>query len=88
MARLVKVSVLFFASLKEDIGQSELMLEVTETAGRDELATALAEALGGEQVAPLFAENVAIAINQNIAKGDFELHAGDEVAFLPPITGG
>jgi molybdopterin synthase sulfur carrier subunit len=32
--------------------------------------------------------NVRIAINQQFASADTPLHAGDELAFLPPISGG
>jgi molybdopterin synthase sulfur carrier subunit len=32
--------------------------------------------------------NVRIAINQQFAQPDTPLHPGDELAFLPPISGG
>ncbi|MCY4096239.1 MAG: MoaD/ThiS family protein [Gammaproteobacteria bacterium] len=84
----MKVNVLFFASLKEDLGVSEIELDVSMLAGRSDLLDALTNELGTECVAPLLAENISIAINRNIEKGDFSLEAGDEIAFLPPITGG
>ena len=31
---------------------------------------------------------VRVAVNQVIADAETPLHAGDEVAFLPPVTGG
>lgn len=31
---------------------------------------------------------VAVAINQQYAQGSVELHADDEVALLPPVSGG
>ena len=84
----MKVNVLFFASLKEDLGVSEIELDVSMLAGRSDLLDALTNELGTECVAPLLAENISIAINRNNEKGDFSLEAGDEIAFLPPITGG
>ena len=33
-------------------------------------------------------ENVRIAVNQSLISGECALAAGDEVAFLPPVTGG
>ena len=84
----MKVNVLFFASLKEDLGVSEIELDVSEFAGRSDLFDSLTKELGIDCVTPLLAENVSIAINRNIEKGEFELNAGDEIAFLPPITGG
>ena len=88
MAIEVKVNVLFFASLKEDIGVSEIELDVSELARRSDLFDSLTNELGSDCVAPLKAENVSIAINRNIEKGEFILKSGDEIAFLPPITGG
>ena len=41
---------------------------------------ALGEALGGK--------GVQIAVNKTIVRGDHPLVAGDEVAFLPPMSGG
>ncbi len=84
----MKVNVLFFASLKEDLGVSEIELDVSMLAGRSELLSALKNELGTECVAPVLEENVSIAINRRIEKGDFALKDGDEIAFLPPITGG
>lgn len=84
----MKVNVLFFASLKEDLGVSEIELNVSELAGRSALFDSLTNEFGSDCVTPLFAENVSIAINRNIEKGEFVLKPGDEIAFLPPITGG
>lgn len=84
----MKVNVLFFASLKEDLGCAEIELQLSELASRADLFDCLTNELGSDRVAPLFAENVSIAINQSIEKGEFTLQSGDEVAFLPPITGG
>lgn len=84
----MKVNVLFFASLKEDLGLSEIELDVSEFARRSDLLDSLTKALGSDCVAPLQAETISIAVNRNIEKGDFALQAGDEIAFLPPITGG
>ena len=33
-------------------------------------------------------ENVRIAVNQSLVSEDLALNPGDEVAFLPPVTGG
>ena len=84
----MKVNVLFFASLKEDLGVSEIELDVSERAGRSDLLDSLTSELGSDCVSPLRAENVSIAVNRSIEKGEFVLKSGDEIAFLPPITGG
>ena len=40
--------------------------------------------LGKELVKPF----VLVSVNKNIVKNDFIISEGDEVAFLPPVTGG
>ena len=54
------------------------------------LLAALRPALGPEGYAALTAENVRIAVNQEFVDGPagIDLQPGDEVAFLPPVTGG
>lgn len=84
----MKVSVLFFASLKEDVGISEIELDVAQSTNRSALLDSLAKNLGVDCVAPLLGESISIAINRTIEKGEFVLKPGDEVAFLPPVTGG
>ena len=55
----------------------------------DALLAALRQQLGAAGYAALTAENVRIAVNQEfIDGGAAELRSGDEVAFLPPVTGG
>ena len=58
-------------------------LPATLTALRDQLAredAALGEALGGR--------GVQAAVNKTLARGDAALSPGDEIAFLPPMSGG
>lgn len=84
----MNVEVLFFASLKEELGVASLGLNLPRANSRAALLESLRSELGSERSAPLFQENIAIAINQTIERGDFTLNEGDEIAFLPPITGG
>ena len=84
----MNVEVLFFASLRELVGCTSIELTLPDEADRKDLMTQLQNEFGLEKAAPLFAENVSIAVNRTLEKGGFILQAGDEVAFLPPITGG
>ena len=82
-----QVTVRFFASLREAVGAESMALEVEEAtlAGvRSTLATRLAP----QQFDALATEGVQVAVNQVIVAGDAVLEAGDEIAFLPPVTGG
>ncbi len=85
----MKVKLLFFAGLREQLGTSgeeiELPSGVTTVAGlRAHLGTR------GGQYASAFSGKKLIrtAINQDMAAPTARIKAGDEVAFFPPVTGG
>ena len=81
------VNVRFFASLREAVGRDgvELALDRATVAGvRDRLRGVLGPA--GMQA--ISAAGVQVAVNHAIVADDVRLAAGDEVAFLPPVTGG
>ena len=87
------IRVLFFASLREAVGM-DAWSYAPEAAGPplrlSALLAALKPTLGADGYAALTAENVRIAVNQELVEGSarVELKPGDEVAFLPPVTGG
>lgn len=79
------VQVKLFAILRELKGQSELELEVpagTTVAGLQEALFPL-EARSGR-----FPRSMLYAVNREYAPLDRELRDGDEVAFVPPVSGG
>jgi molybdopterin synthase sulfur carrier subunit len=85
----VKVKLLFFAGLREQLGTSgeeiELPVGVTTLAGvREHL-----KSRGGDYER-VFAGKalVRMAVNQEMAQPGATVKAGDEVAFFPPVTGG
>jgi sulfur-carrier protein len=85
----VRVKLLFFAGLREQLGTSgeeiELPAGVTTLAGlREHL-----KARGGNYER-VFAGKalVRMAVNQEMAQPTAAVKAGDEVAFFPPVTGG
>jgi len=85
----VKVRVLFFAALREQVGVGS---EEIELPGDASTVGALRERLasrGGEWRSAL-AEGKLLrcAVNQDIASSSATIQAGDEVAFFPPVTGG
>jgi molybdopterin converting factor subunit 1 len=84
----MRVHVLFFASLKDDVGEDTLTLQVDDSGSMDALFEALAARIPEPAVAVLRAENVRLAVNQQLVTPPLRLHADDEVAFLPPVTGG
>lgn len=84
----MNVRVRFFASLREAAGESEVALELPDGAGYDDLLAALEGRLGAPAMSALLAENVRIARNQALTGAPFVPDDGDEIAFLPPVTGG
>jgi len=81
----VKIRLRFFASLRERTGVSELDLEcaagTTVEALRRDLASRFGERAG-------FASTLLVSVNWDPADPERVLAAGDEVAFLPPMSGG
>jgi len=85
----VKLTVRFFASLKEQLGRDVEEIEVPAgVATVAALRTHLMKRGGDWQAA--FAEKklVRAAVNQEMAQPAAAIKAGDEVAFFPPVTGG
>ena len=79
------VRVLLFAGLRERAGWTDRRLAVNPNAGITARALWLQLGLGDASPWPA---GVRVAINQRFASQDQPLHPGDELAFLPPISGG
>lgn len=85
----VQVQVRFFAELRELAGIDRLDLNIDPEAGRAGLVHAIAGQLDRPELAErLNAPNVRLAVNQTLAATAPAFAAGDELAFLPPVTGG
>lgn len=79
----MKVKVRLFAMYREAAGSGKLTWQLDEGASVADLWQTLQTAYPElPQVRP------AVAVNAEIAKLDAPLSAGDEVAFLPPVSGG
>ena len=84
----MSVRVLFFASLKDALGTDEITLELTEPVSLEGLLGSLRPCLPAAGYTALTAVNVRVAVNQTLAADVPQIVPGDEVAFLPPVTGG
>jgi MoaE-MoaD fusion protein len=81
----MRVRVLFFGMLKDRMGKSSDSLELPEGASiRDLLAHYETEVPRLKESLPA----LAVAVNQVYASPEAKLKAGDEVALLPPVSGG
>lgn len=81
-------TVIFFASIRDDLGTNQMSVDIESGTRVSALINALATMNGPEWGAILKAENIKIAVNQELITSDIELNAQDEVAFFPPVTGG
>lgn len=80
------IRVRFFALVRELVGCAQLDIPADyATAGA--LRAALA-ARGDKWQLALGKRQVLVAVNQVMQDDSCALHAGDEVAFFPPVTGG
>lgn len=81
----MRVRVLFFGMLKDLAGKPNETLELREGATvRDVLAYCEFQIPRLKDVTP----SLAIAVNQHYASAETALKSGDEVALLPPVSGG
>jgi len=80
----MNVKVKFFALGRELVGRGELDMVLPEQAG----VSALIESLKKDY--PRFAQlnSYLIAVNMEYAAADTPLKEGDEVAIIPPVSGG
>ncbi len=87
----MEVTVRLFAALREQFGTAAVSLTLPDGADLPALMSALMEHFAELPSAArdqLQADNVRVAVNQELIEGQRVLQPGDEVAFLPPVTGG
>ena len=77
----MSIKVKFFASLREQFGKGE---EVLEYMSGLKVSDVWQQVSDGSEMP----EALLVAVNMEHVKGDPELKDGDEVAFFPPVTGG
>lgn len=85
----MKVKILFFAGLREQLGTSGEEVELPAGVGTVAGLRSHLKARGGAYE-KAFADKslVRIAVNQEMVSSASPVTAGDEVAFFPPVTGG
>lgn len=81
----MKVKVLLFASFREIVGASELALTVNDGSTTSTVFELLCEM---HPRLKLGADQISVAVNKAYISAPSELKDNDEVAFLPPISGG
>jgi molybdopterin converting factor subunit 1 len=83
-APAIRVQVLFFGRLKEIAGTTD-SFEVAEGASLEDL---FARCAARHPELAAYRSSLVATRNQEFTPWNTSLHAGDEVAFLPPVSGG
>jgi MoaE-MoaD fusion protein len=81
----MRVRVVYFGILREMAGHEHEAVELTDGARLADLYSDLQQRVPGLSK---FANSIALSINYEYATLDAPLHDGDEVALLPPVSGG
>jgi len=81
----VHVTIRLFARLRDVTGASELSRSIADGSTAEDAWHALVA-----EFPPLadYTRSISVAVNEEYAKPKTALRDGDEVAFLPPVSGG
>jgi molybdopterin converting factor subunit 1 len=85
VSQIVRVQVLFFGRLKEIVGLAEDSIELADASTIEHLFALYA---ARHPDLAKFRPSLIASRNQEFAAWDTPLYSGDEVAFLPPVSGG
>lgn len=81
----MRVTVRLFARLRDITGASELARDV---APDSTIASVWRQLVGDFPELAGYERSISSAVNADYARMDQTLHEGDEIAFLPPVSGG
>jgi molybdopterin converting factor subunit 1 len=85
VSQTVRVNVLFFGQIKELLGCAQDSIDIAESSSIEDVFQQVA---AHNPELQKFRSSVVASRNQEFAAWDTPLRAGDEVAFLPPVSGG
>ena len=81
----MRVTVRLFARLRDLAGSSEVVREVPPGATAREVWNDLVLEWPGLRE---YEKTMSVAVNAEYARMTAEVHEGDEIAFMPPVSGG
>jgi molybdopterin synthase sulfur carrier subunit len=83
------ITLVYLARLRESLGVPSEMVELPAGIANVGALLAWLRGRGGAWAAELApGRAVRVAVNFDVARNDTPVHAGDEVALFPPVTGG
>ncbi|GGF01397.1 MoaD/ThiS family protein [Hymenobacter cavernae] len=80
----MKLKIALFGITKEIVGKPELELE----ASAEQSVAGLIDQLREKYPALNELTSFAVAVNSDYAADDYQLHEHDEIALIPPVSGG
>ncbi len=78
----MQVSVKYFASLRELMGESSVFIDIDKESSVDDVWQRVTKDKKIE------IDNVMATVNMEYVKSSYVIRDGDEIAFFPPVTGG
>ena len=78
----MKISVKYFASLRELMGESSVFIDIDKESSVDDVWQHVTKNKKIEL------DNVMATVNMEYVKSSYVIRDGDEIAFFPPVTGG
>jgi sulfur-carrier protein len=81
----MKVKVLFFAVLKDMVGEGERFMDVSKGTTVSSLANSL---FGETQTKHFDASGLLFSVNEQLVGGEYKLQEQDILALMPPVSGG
>ena len=81
------ITIKYFASLRDIAEKEEDSLDIENPITIDQLSDIISKT-APKMGAIIREKKVMISVNQEMASSDTIIHDGDEVAFLPPFSGG
>lgn len=82
---MITVKVLFFASVRDLVGDAQQMISLADGVTVSDL---IAELAAKHKRFIEMAPSLMVSVNQEYMDRGTVLHDGDEVAFIPPVSGG
>ena len=81
----MRVTIRLFAGYRERVGATRIDLDLPEGSTVGRMAEEMLRAYPAIAVDP---SRLVVAVNQEYREHDFTLSPGDEVALIPPVSGG
>ena len=78
----MQVSVKYFASLRELMGESSVFIDIDKESSIDDVWQHVTKNKKIEL------DNIMATVNMEYVKPSYVIRDGDEIAFFPPVTGG